>query len=116
MLSEGSDPANPPKQTFELNYKTTHLQEPCEWFAHDLEVLLVKLEQILHLEVECSDFGPVRDGQFTLVFSLQPNFVPCHELGKFGTILCQARVRKVVRFSISLTFKILFCKSSDHIL
>ena len=23
--------------------------------------MLVKLEQILHLEVDCSDFGPVRD-------------------------------------------------------
>ena len=29
--------------------------------GHDLQVLLVKLEQILHLKVDCSDFGPVRD-------------------------------------------------------
>ena len=38
-----------------------HSQEPCEWFGHDIQVLLVKLEQILHLKVDCSDFGPVRD-------------------------------------------------------
>ena len=25
-----------------------HSQEPCEWFGHDLQVLVVKLEQILH--------------------------------------------------------------------
>ena len=29
--------------------------------AHDLQVLLAKLEQILQLEADCSDFGPVRD-------------------------------------------------------
>ena len=37
----------------------THSQEPCEWFGHDLQVLLAKLDQILHLKVDCSDFGPV---------------------------------------------------------
>ena len=41
--------------------QSTHSQEPCEWFAHDLQVLLVKLEQMLHLEVDSVDFGPVRD-------------------------------------------------------
>ena len=40
---------------------STHSQEPCEWFGHDLKGLLVKLEQILHLKVDCLDFGPVRD-------------------------------------------------------
>ena len=29
--------------------------------THDLQVLFVKLEQILHLKVDCSDFGPIRD-------------------------------------------------------
>ena len=29
--------------------------------THDLQVLFVKLEQILHLKVDFSDFGPVRD-------------------------------------------------------
>ena len=28
---------------------------------HDFQVLLVKLEQILHLKADCSDFHPVRD-------------------------------------------------------
>ena len=28
---------------------------------HDLQVLFVKLEQILHMKVDCLDFGPVRD-------------------------------------------------------
>ena len=28
---------------------------------YDLQVLLIKLEQILHLKVDCSDFGPVQD-------------------------------------------------------
>ena len=32
-----------------------------KWFSHDFQVLLVKLEQILHLKVCCLDFGPVRD-------------------------------------------------------
>ena len=41
--------------------QSTHSQEPCEWFGHDIQVLLVKFEQILHLKVDCSDFGPVRD-------------------------------------------------------
>ena len=41
--------------------QSTHSQDPCEWFGHDLQVLLVKLEQILHLKVDCSDFCPVRD-------------------------------------------------------
>ena len=36
-------------------------QEPCEWLGHDLQVLLVKLDQILHFKVGCTDFGPVRD-------------------------------------------------------
>ena len=40
--------------------QSTHSQEPCEWFGHDLQVLLVKLEQILHLKVDCSDFDSVR--------------------------------------------------------
>ena len=43
--------------------QSTHSQEPCEWSGHDLQVLLIKLEQILHLKVDCSDFGPVRDRQ-----------------------------------------------------
>ena len=30
-------------------------------FGHDLQVLLVKLKQILQLKVGCSDFGLVRD-------------------------------------------------------
>ena len=38
--------------------------------GHDLQVLFVKLEQILHLKVDCSDFGPIwpcsGQGQFTL--------------------------------------------------
>ena len=38
---------------------------------HDLQVLIVKLEQMLHLKVDCSDFGPVRpcsgQGQLTLI-------------------------------------------------
>ena len=41
-----------------------HSQKPCEWFGHNLQVLLVKLEQILRLKVDCSDFAfgfPVRD-------------------------------------------------------
>ena len=38
-----------------------HSQEPCEWFGHDLQVLVVKLEPILQLKVDCSDLGPVRD-------------------------------------------------------
>ena len=38
--------------------------------CHDLQVLLVKLEQILHLNVDSSDFGPVRDGQLTLFQTL----------------------------------------------
>ena len=29
--------------------------------SHDYQALLVKLEQPLHFEVDCSDFGPVRD-------------------------------------------------------
>ena len=45
-------------------------QDVCEWFGHDLQVLFVKLEQILHLEVDCSDFALIRpcseQGQFTL--------------------------------------------------
>ena len=41
--------------------QSNHSQEPCEWFGHDLQVLFVKLEQILHLKVDRSDFGPVRD-------------------------------------------------------
>ena len=41
--------------------QSTHSQVPYEWFGHDLQVLLVKLEQRLHLKVDCSDFGPVRD-------------------------------------------------------
>ena len=32
-----------------------------EWFGHDLQVQLVKLEQILHLKVDCSDFDSVWD-------------------------------------------------------
>ena len=41
------------------HYQPIHY--PCEWFGHDHQVLLVKLEQLLHLKVDCSDFGPVRD-------------------------------------------------------
>ena len=37
------------------------IRNPCEWFSHDLQILLVKLEQILHLKVDCSDCGPVLD-------------------------------------------------------
>ena len=51
--------------------QSNYSQEPCEWFGHDLQVLLVKLEPILHLKVDCLDFGPVWDGRFTL---LLPNF------------------------------------------
>ena len=29
--------------------------------GHDLQVLFVNLEQILHLKIDGSDFGPVRD-------------------------------------------------------
>ena len=29
--------------------------------GHDLQVLLVTLKQILHLKVDCLDFGPVQD-------------------------------------------------------
>ena len=42
-------------------YGHTCIIGPCEWFGHDFQVLLVKLEQILHLKIDCSDFGPVRD-------------------------------------------------------
>ena len=45
--------------------QSSHSQEPCELFGSvqlvQLQVLLVKLEQILHLKVDCSD-----QGQFTL--------------------------------------------------
>ena len=41
--------------------QSTHSQELCEGFGHDLQVLLVKLEQILHLKVDCSYFSPVWD-------------------------------------------------------
>ena len=41
--------------------ESTHSEEPCEWFRHNLQVLLVKFGQILHLKVDCTDFGPVRD-------------------------------------------------------
>ena len=40
---------------------SAHSKESCEWFGHDFQVLLVKLEQISHLKVESSDFGPVWD-------------------------------------------------------
>ena len=40
--------------------QTIH-RNPVNGFGHDLQVLFVKLEQILHLKVDCSDLGPVRD-------------------------------------------------------
>ena len=40
--------------------QSNHSQELCEWFGHDLQVLFVKLEQISHLKVDCSDFGLIR--------------------------------------------------------
>ena len=36
-----------------------HSQEPCEWVDADLGVL-IESEQILHLKVDCPNFGPVR--------------------------------------------------------
>ena len=42
--------------------QSTLSQEPCEWFVHDLLVLLVKLEQILlRLRVDSLDLGLVQD-------------------------------------------------------
>ena len=38
-----------------------HSQEPCEWIAADLRVLLVESEQKLHLKVGHSNFSPVQD-------------------------------------------------------
>ena len=35
-------------------------QEPCEWVDADLGVLWIESEQILHLEVGCPNFGPLR--------------------------------------------------------
>ena len=40
---------------------STHSQGSCEWFKHDCEFFLVKLEQILQLKVGCLNFGPGQD-------------------------------------------------------
>ena len=71
--------------------QSTHSQEACEWFGDDLQVLLVKLKQILHWKVGCSDFGAIpmiqaplsllspRAGvSFHVGFLHIPSFLPCH--------------------------------------
>ena len=61
--------------------QSNHSQEPCEWFGHDLQVLFIKLEHKLHLkvEVDCSDFGPVRDrGSVSGQLFVWTNFCPSY--------------------------------------
>ena len=52
---------------FPLVYATDS-QASCEYFKHDFEVLWVRLEQILQLEVGCLNFGSVQDSGINLTY------------------------------------------------
>ena len=47
-----------------LSSQSTHSQDNCEWFGHDFQVVSGSVGKVganMHLKVDCSDFGPVRD-------------------------------------------------------
>ena len=88
--------------------QSTHLQEPFEWFGHDLQVLFVKLEQILHLKVDCSAFSPVRSaqGQFTL-----GTYLPTHYFWGKNYKHVQQNILNLLAYNLSMFDN--FCKGGS---
>ena len=63
----GSSPLSLPNWSAQILPRPIEPQDSqgfCEWLKHNCEVLWAKLEQILHLKVECPNFGPVQDSAF----------------------------------------------------
>ena len=97
--------------------QSNHSQEPCEWFGHDLQVLFVKLEQILHLKVDCLDFGPVQNrgslpyGQkaHNSQLSLQYNVELLHTDKQMKASYQASLVNRYIRCFIGDTFTVSCC-------